>query len=110
MGELAKFLRDLRQHPELGDHFFEPRFLNNVATVLEKRGYEEVKLTLWDTHLTTHQEKQATVLLDVISHMEAVPPLKKNRALAAHLIRNMDKAQEHRIRRKRLSKLSKSGK
>jgi hypothetical protein len=91
MGDLAKFLREIRQRPEVKNQFFDAKFLNNVGCVLERRGFEEARLFVWDSHFRGDLEKQAVTVLGILGEMEKVEPLKKNLAIGGHLIKNIGK-------------------
>ena len=91
MGDLAKFVREVRQRPEVKNQFFDAKFLNNVGCVLEKRGFEEARLFVWDSHFKGELEKQAVTVLALLGEMEKVGSLRNNRAIGGHLIRNMGK-------------------
>ena len=92
MGELARFLNEIKKDVYPGNISFNTGFLNSAGIILEKRGFEETRLFLWDSHFRDDLERQAIVLLNVLRKMEDVDLLKKNRAISSHVIRNMDKA------------------
>lgn len=91
MGDLSKFLSEVRKRPEVKNQYYDGKFLNNVGCILEKRGFEEAKLFVWDSHFRRELEKQAVVVLGILGEMEKVAPLRNNRAIGGHLIRNMGK-------------------
>jgi len=91
MGDLAKLLREIRQRPEVKNQYFDNKFLSNVGCVLEKRGFEEAKLFVWDSHFRRELEKQAVVVLGILGEMEKVAALRNNHAIGGHLIRNIGK-------------------
>ena len=92
MGELARFLNEIRKDVYAGNISFNTCFLNSAGIILENRGFEETRLFLWDSHFREDLERQAIVLLNVLGKMEGVDLLKKNRAISSHVLRNIDKA------------------
>jgi len=60
-----------------------------VGRTLEKRGFEETRLFLWDSHSREDLEKQAIALLGILGKMEGVDMLRKNRVISSHIIRNI---------------------
>jgi hypothetical protein len=91
MGEVAQFLRFVREHPGIKDQFFDPAFLHSVGRTVEKRGFDEARLFLWDSQHQGHLEKQALALLGIISEMEDIETFRKNPALGGHVIRSIRK-------------------
>ena len=91
MGELAQFLRFVREHPGIKDQFLDPTFLHSVGHNVEKNGFDEAKLFLWDSQQTDRLEKQALALLDIVAEMEVIEAFRKNPALGGHIIRNIHK-------------------
>jgi len=49
MGEITRFLRFIREHPGIKGQFFDPTFLHSVGRSVEKNGFDEAKLFLWDS-------------------------------------------------------------
>jgi hypothetical protein len=94
MGELAQFLRFVREHPGIKDQFFDPTFLHSVGRNVEKNGFDEAKLFLWDSQQMEHMEKQALALLDIVAEMEVIESFRKNPALGGHIIRNIHKVKK----------------
>lgn len=92
MGELARFLSEIRKDPNIEKILFDTSFLNSVGLILEKRGFEETRLFLWDSHSRGDLEKQAIALLGILGKMEGVDMLRKNRVISSHVIRNIHRA------------------
>lgn len=91
MGELTRFLRTIRTRPDVRNQFFDQAFLKGVGLTLEKRGFAEAKLFVWDNHFRSDLEKQAVILLGILGEMEKIEAFKKNRAMGGHLIKSMGK-------------------
>ncbi len=91
MGEIAQFLRFVREHPSVRDQFFDPAFLCSVGRTFEKRGFDEARLHLWDSHHQGRLEKQAVALLQIVAEMEEIEAFHKNPALGGHIIRSIHK-------------------
>lgn len=91
MGEVVQFLRFIQEHPGIKDQFIDPRFLHSVGRTVEKRGFGEAKLFLWDSHHQGHLEKQALALLDIVTEMEEIEAFRKNPALGGYVIRSIHK-------------------
>jgi len=89
MGELARFLSEIRRDPDIKRVLFDTSFLDSVGRTLEKRGFEETRLFLWDSHSREDLEKQAIALLGILGKMEGVDTLRKNRVISSHIIRNI---------------------
>ena len=89
MGELARLLNEIRKDPAVERVSFDVGFLNSVGITLEKRGFEETRLFLWDSHFKGNLERQAIILLDVLKKIEDVDMLRGNRTISSHVIRKM---------------------
>lgn len=91
MGEIAQFLRFVREHPKVRDQFFDPAFLHSVGRTFEKKGFDETRLYIWDSHQQGNLEKQALALLQIIAEMEEIEAFHNNPSLGAHVIRSIHK-------------------
>ena len=91
MGEIRSFLGRVRRHPGVRGQVFNKDLLNSVGSTVEKRGFEEARLFLWDSHYRSDLEGQAVALLGVLGEMEEVSVFKRNRALSGRVIKSLHK-------------------
>ena len=80
---------DIKNNPRIRDVKFTSEFLDDVSSTLEKRGFHETKLFLWDN---THKEDlryQSEALIFLIGKMERLERIKRDRSIATYLLREM---------------------
>ncbi len=89
MGEIRGFLGRLKRHPAVRNQVYSKDFLYSVGRTVEKRGFEEARLFLWDSHYRGDLESQAVSLLGVLGEMEDVAVFRRNRALSGRVIKGL---------------------
>ena len=91
MGDLAQFVSEIKNFREIRDNDFDEHFLDHAGTLLEHRGFDEVRLYLWDSHHKRNLEKQALAMLSVVGKMEEHKLFHENKTLAGYLVRHIHK-------------------
>ncbi len=88
MGELTRFMDELRNDPRIGKIRFTPSFLEDVGNILYSRGFDEAKLFIWDLRERGDLERQILPLLLILGKMEKMKKTKEDREIGRYIVKN----------------------
>lgn len=88
MGELTDLVDRLQGDERITGVKFSPSFLEDVGNVLERRGFDETRLFIWQHKDRSDLMRQIPPLLLIIEEMEKVGKIKEDRTLAKYILKN----------------------
>jgi hypothetical protein len=88
MGELIRFIDEMRADPRIGLVRFSRGFLEDVGNVLYRRGFDETRLFIWDHIDREDLRGQALPLLLVLDKMEGLKRVRDDRSIGRYIIKN----------------------
>jgi|GEM_PF-1173681 len=88
MGELAIFMGKIRNDPRIAKIRFTSSFLEDVGNILNRRGFNEARLFIWDSRERRDLERQTLPLLLILGEMEKVKKIEEDRAVGKYILRN----------------------
>jgi len=68
---------------------FNPNYLRYVGDLLDRRGFHETKLHLWDNTSRNDLRLQASVLISILSRLERDKGVKKDNGTGGYILKEL---------------------
>jgi hypothetical protein len=88
MGELTVLAEKLRSDPRVAKTRFSSAFLEDVGNILERRGFSEARLFVWENRDRGDLGPQVQPMLIILDELEKVPVIEEDKALGCYIIKN----------------------
>ncbi len=80
---------DIKSDPRVINVRFNQRYLRMIGNLVERRGFHETKLYLWDNLNRSDLEYQSSALLSILSRLEREEEIREDNTTVGYILKEL---------------------